>query len=115
MGTNVEEFINDLGGGVFAEKMSRALSEVAAGVCDYEKKGKVTIDLDIQLLGSAQVNIAQTIKYTKPTKNGKQTEEDTTKTAMHVGKGGRMTFFPENQHQLFSKTGEVNTTEKEIP
>ncbi|MBN8431838.1 hypothetical protein JF535_13350 [Microbulbifer salipaludis] len=113
MGTNVEEFITDLDAGVFAEKLSRALSDVAAGVCDNEKKGKVTIDFDIQLLGSSQVNVQHTLKYTIPRRNGESTEKNVTKTAMHVGKGGRMTFFPENQHQMFTRTGEVEAKEKE--
>lgn len=112
MSTNIEEFIQDLDAGVFAQKLSRALSDVAGGVCDHEKKGKVVIELDIQKLGSSQVNITHSLKYAKPTKNGEQTEKNITKTAMHVGSGGRMTFFPENQHQMFTKQGDVAPQEQ---
>ena len=28
---------------------------------------------------------------------------------MHVNPGGRMSVFPENQHQMFGKKGELNT------
>ena len=112
MSTNIEEFIADLDAGVFAQKMSRALSDVAGNVCDHERKGKVTIEFDISMTSSCQVKVTHTLKLTKPTKRGECTEKDTTQTVMHVNKGGRMTFFPENQDQLFTKTGEVASKEK---
>ena len=42
-GTDLPEFINDLDGGVFAEKVSHALSDVAAGVIETDKNGEVTL------------------------------------------------------------------------
>jgi hypothetical protein len=113
--TNVGEFIGELDAGLFDEKVSEILSVVAASVMDVSEykngaSGKVAIELEISRIGSSfQVNVAHNLKYTVPTQYGKKTEENKKSTPMHVGKGGRMTFFPEDQTQLFSKTGEPNT------
>jgi len=47
MSTKVEQFIADLDGGVFEEKLSAILSDVAASVIDHGKKGTVSITLDM--------------------------------------------------------------------
>lgn len=105
--TDVPDFITDLDGGVFEKKVGRALSDVAAAVMDYERKGKVTITLDVSKLSSSQVNVEHNIKYEHPTLRGTKTENDKTATPMHVGTGGRMSFFPEDQGQMFGKQGQV--------
>lgn len=101
MRTNVEDFISELDGGVFVEKLGQALSDVAAGTIDHgkgRKKGKVVLELDIQQIGeSHQVQISHTLKVSRPTLRGKATEEDTTTTPMYVGKGGKMTIAPDAQ------------------
>lgn len=112
MSTDVNEFITDLDGSVFAQKVSKALSIVAAGVVDHEKAGKVTLTFDIKKLGSQQVSIEHKLAFVKPTQRGKQSEDDATTTAMYVAPGGAMSFFQPDQTQMFSKTGEVNDTEK---
>ena len=108
MTTDVNEFITDLDAGVFEQKLAAALSAVAAGVIDHEAVGEVNIKLKLKPIGSYQIEVTQTLDYTVPKRRGKVTETDQTKTPMHVGKGGRLSFFPENQNQLFSKTGEPN-------
>lgn len=101
MTTNIDDFINDLDGGVFAEKLGRALSAVASGTTtngNGKKKGKVVIELEITQIGEAsQVQIAHTLKYIQPTLRGKASEEDTTTTPMYVGKGGKLTLAPDAQ------------------
>ncbi len=101
MRTNVEDFITELDGGVFVEKLGQALSDVAAGTIDHgkgRKKGKLVLELDIQQIGeSHQVQISHTLKVSRPTLRGKATEEDTTTTPMYVGKGGKMTIAPDAQ------------------
>lgn len=101
MSTNVESFISDLDGGVFVQKLSQALSDVAAGTIDYgkgKKKGKIIVELDVQQIGeSHQVQIGHTLKVSRPTLRGKATEEDTTTTPMYVGRGGKMTIAPDAQ------------------
>lgn len=115
MSTDVSEMFDDLDGGVFAEKLSKALSDVAAGVIDHDKAGKVTITLDMKRIGSSyQVAVNHKLAYTRPTAKGKVSEENTTQTPMHVGKGGALTLFPEGQGQMFTKKGEVDKSTGEI-
>lgn len=110
--TDVTQFFEDLDGGVFAQKLARALSEVAGGVVDHDAKGRIDIQLNMQRIGqSYQVNIGHTLKYTVPTLRGKISEEDTTETPMHVNTGGKLSIFPENQHQMFTRTGEPETNQ----
>jgi len=109
MSTNTSEFFSDLYAGVFDEKLSQALSDVAAGVIDNHAKGSVTIKFDLTQVGASNtVKIKHELKYTKPTINGDVTERDITETPMYVGTGGKMTLFPEDQSQLFDKRGEAN-------
>jgi len=111
MSTKVEQFVADLDGGVFEEKLSHILSQVAGSVVDHGKKGKISIELEITQIGNGhQVKVDHKLKYSRPTARGTQSEDEKTSTPMHVGKGGAMSFFPENQHQMFGKKGEVNQT-----
>ena len=112
--TDLPEFINDLDGGVFAEKVSRALSDVAAGVVDHNKAGDLTVKFKIERIGNSyRVGIKHQLNYKVPEANGNYSQENTTESVMHVNAGGRMTVFPENQHQLLSKTGEPNPQDQE--
>lgn len=108
MTTNVGQFFTDLGAGVFDQKLSAVLSDVAGAVMDHNKAGKVTIELNMKRLGeSHQVVVAHKLKFDRPTSRGKAMEEDTTETPMHVGAKGSLSFFPPDQGQLFTKKGEV--------
>lgn len=104
--TDTTEFFNELNGGVFAGQIGHALSEVAAGVVDTGKVGKVIITLDFKQVGeSCQVAIKHKLDFAIPTKRGTKREHTTTDTPMHVGSGGRITLFPEQPmpDQLFSR------------
>lgn len=106
--TDVGEFITDLDGGVFASKLGRILSDVAGSVVDHNRPGNVTIKIDIRRIGTSyQVALKHKLSYERPTMRGKQREEDVTETPMHVGKGGRLTMFPEQQTQMFDKKGAI--------
>lgn len=99
--TNVAELIGDLNAGVFAQQVNRALSDVSVAVVDTGKKGKVTLTFDIKQIGeSCQVAVAHKLAYVKPMKKGKATEEYTTETPLHVGPGGTLSLFPEEQGTL---------------
>jgi len=101
-GTRFTDVLTDLDGSIFADKINRALSDVALGCVLTGKKGKVVITLDMaQIANSHQVNLEHSLKYVKPTDNGRVTEENTTATPMHVGFGGKLTLFPDNQEKLF--------------
>ena len=109
MTTEVSEFVAELDGGVFEGKLSRVLSDVAAACIDTDKKGKVTLTLDMARIGSSyQVSVKHSLKFQRPTKRGSVTEEDTTSTPMHVGERGKMSLFPDKQDQLFDKLGGIS-------
>ncbi|MEM6485316.1 MAG: hypothetical protein AAF662_10070 [Pseudomonadota bacterium] len=107
--TDFGVFINELDAGVFSDKLAHELSTAALAVVQHDRVGQLQITLDIKKIGTSQVTVSHKMRSTRPTMRGKQTEEDTTETAMHVGKGGRMTFFPESQVDMF--TGEVKDKE----
>jgi len=87
MATDVGQFFSELDAGVFEEKLSRQLSEVAGAVIDHGKPGKVTITLDMTAIGSSsQVKVAHKLTYSRPTSKGKVSEENMTETPMHVGR-----------------------------
>lgn len=108
MSTNVETFFADLDGGVFEEKLSRVLSDVAGAVIDHGSTGQVIIQLDLkQIGGSSQVTVNHCLKYKRPTSKGSVSEVNTTTTPMYVGGRGALTFFPEDQGQLLGKDGSL--------
>ena len=97
-----EEIIGELDAGIFTSKVTSALKMVALGVVENSKKGQVTIVLDLDQIGdSSSVQVKHTLKFNKPTKNGKATEENTTSTAMYVDKDGYLTISLQTQTDLF--------------
>jgi hypothetical protein len=96
--TNITTLMGDLDGGVFEQKIGRALSDVAMGILSTGKKGFVTVRFDMeQISESNQVTVSHKLTFKKPTRRGGVNEEDTTKTPMHVGRGGKLSLMPENQ------------------
>ena len=110
--TDVAEFLSDLDGGQFERMLSIAVSQVAAGTCDNDGKGEVIIKLNYtKVPGASQVICQHSLKFTRPTADGKASEEVTRKTALHVGKYGKLTLMPESQVQMFTREGQPNTPE----
>ena len=110
--TDVTEFLTDLDGGQFERMLSIAVSQVAAGTCDNDGKGEVIIKFAFSKVpGAKQVICAHTLKFTRPTADGKASEEATRKTPLHVGKYGKLTLMPESQVQMFTREGQPNTPE----
>jgi hypothetical protein len=102
--TDTAEFLEELNGGAFASQIGHALSEVAAGVVDHGKVGKLVITLDFSQIGeSSQVKIKHKLDYKVPTKRGTRSENTSLDTPMHVGSGGKITLFAEKHDQLFSR------------
>jgi len=102
--TDTAQFLEDLNGGAFISQIGHALSEVAAGVVDHGKAGKLVITLDFTQIGeSSQVKINHKLDYKVPTKRGTRSENTRLDTPMHVGSGGSITMFPEKHDQLFSR------------
>ncbi|MEG0921321.1 MAG: hypothetical protein RSD57_13555 [Comamonas sp.] len=105
--TDVSEFITDLDGGQFERMLSIAISQVAAGVVDNKRVGEVSVKFHIDHIpGTSQVNLKHTLKFARPTADGKAGEEATRTTVLHVGKFGKLTLMPENQLKMF---GNANT------
>lgn len=108
--TDVNEVFGDFDGGVFMEKIGRALSDVAMGCVGHGKKGKVPLSFDVSRIGdSQQVKIDHGISFKVPTKTGSKSEDTTTSTPMYVNKGGKLSLFPEHQGQMFDKKGDVKS------
>ena len=107
--TDVSEFFQDLDGGVFDHKLSVALSQVAAASVDNDKTGEVSIKLTFKKIpGTSQVHCEHTLKFSRPTLDGKAGEEEKRTTALHVGKYGKLSIAPESQMDFIDrKTGEV--------
>lgn len=102
--TSFADVLTELDAGTFEQKISRALSDVAVGAVDTGKVGKVVITLDLKRIASShQVNVKHSVKYVKPTMNGKATEENTTETPLYVGPRGRLTVTPDTQEEMFRK------------
>ncbi|MFV0411271.1 MAG: hypothetical protein ACK5LJ_16690 [Paracoccus sp. (in: a-proteobacteria)] len=102
--TNSKQFISDLGGGAFAAQLGAAISAVAQGVVATDKKGSVTIKLDISKIGdSSQVEVSHTLAFVEPTAKGKRSEDTTSKTPMHLNMGGDVTLFANHTGQLFKQ------------
>lgn len=93
MSTNVTEFIEDLDVGDFKEKLGAALSEVAIGVMRNNKKGRVTIDIEMDVLNVEQLNVKSKLKYVRPISRGMQAEEETTVTPMYIGRNGELSIM----------------------
>lgn len=98
----------ELDGGIFDRKVSHAMAQTAMAVVNAEdksKKGTVTLEFEFERIGEgAQINMAHTIKFTRPTLRGKIQETDKTQTLLHVGKGGKMTITPDTQMDLIPRT-----------
>jgi hypothetical protein len=107
--TDFAELLGELNAGVFEEQINRAMSDVAANVCTCGKTGKVTLEFTIkQIDDSNQVSMTHKIKSVVPKQRGKVTEEHETATPLHVGRGGRMTIYPNNQTGMDLGAGTAN-------
>lgn len=102
--TDLEQFLQELNAGRLHAQMSHAISICAAAAFDNAGTSKVTLELSIKRNeAGSQMIVASMMKYAHPTSlsaKGK-TEVVEGKTLMHISKGGRLTFAPENQGKLF--------------
>lgn len=105
--TDVGQFITDLDGGVFDHKLSVAISAVAAATVDNDREGEVSIKLKFKRIpGTSQVHCEHTLKFTRPTLDGKASEEEKRTTPLHVGKFGKLSIAPENQMSFLDRAGQ---------
>ncbi|WP_339514500.1 hypothetical protein [Pseudomonas sp. RL_15y_Pfl2_60] len=101
--TDTSEFIGSLNAGVFSQQVGRALSDVAAGVIEFNKAGEVTVKFKLKQIGqSNQVAITHTLDFVEPTKRGKRREDTTLDTPMYVTANGIELFQNDPTAQMFS-------------
>ncbi|OOG61416.1 hypothetical protein B0E46_15670 [Rhodanobacter sp. B04] len=107
------DLLGELDAGVFIQKVTRALTEVALGAVTTNKAGKVVLTFDVKQIGTSnQVNVHHSLKFIKPTPNGRVTEENKTETPVYVGVGGVLTSLPEKQEKMFDKDGSKAVPDK---
>jgi hypothetical protein len=91
---NPAELFDQLDAGVFRQKVAKAFADVALGVAIHGKKGRVLLTFDFERIGeSTQVEMTHKVLFSKPTEHGKNIEENTTSTPLHVGVGGVLTVL----------------------
>lgn len=102
--TDIQKILPDMNAGVFEQQINRALSDVAANVATYGKKGEVTLKFKFKRIGNSnQVVIDHGIKSVIPLERGKITEEHESETPMHVAKGGQLSLYPHEQGDLLGR------------
>ena len=108
--TDVGEFITDLDGGMFDHKLSIALSQVAAAAVDNDKAGEVSVKFTFKKIpGTTQVHCEHVLKFSRPTLDGKASEEEKRTTPLHVGKFGSLTLAAPNQMAFLDRQGQPTT------
>ena len=101
--TNVDEFFENLDGGVFKQKLSVLLSDVAAGAFDHKKKGSITIKLEIERIDGSEdiVKLTHDLQHKTPTMYGHKTETNKKDSTMFISTGGKLSAVPhDNQKTL---------------
>jgi len=83
------------------------LAQVALGVVESGKKGKLVITLDLDQIGdSAQLMVSHKVVATKPTLLGKLTEEEQTSTPLYTNTKGFLSVSPDVQVDMYSANKE---------
>lgn len=109
--TDFCELLGELDAGIFADKLSHEISQMALAVVEHGRAGKLQITLEMKQIGHHhQVNVSHRMLSSRPTLRGKKSEEDTTETPMHVGKAGLLTLFPEEQMDLLPRESRKTET-----
>ena len=106
--TNIPDFFSELDAGVFGNKLSAALNDVAIGTNKNGGTGEIHVIFKFTQSDAEPVKISHKLTMVTPTKRGKKSEEDTTETPMWVGKGGKLTILQEDQGQLFGVDGSID-------
>jgi hypothetical protein len=107
--STIGEFIAELGAGVYEEKLEAVLKNTATTVMANNREGEIILKFKIKPINQSQCKVQHTLERKAPTLNGMITEKDTTETVMFVGEKGKMSIFPENQTQMFTKSGSVTS------
>lgn len=105
---SITEAIQDMDGGVFEQRVSRAIRDAAAALMaldDGKKTSKVSVEFNLKRIAeSSQVHVAHKVAYAIPTAKGKKTEEHTTNTPFYVSRDGGIWIMPPEQIGLNLQT-----------
>ena len=100
---DIAHTLSEMDGGLLEKTLSMVAAQVAIGVIEHGRKGKLTLTLDFEQIGeSSQLMITHKIASTKPTTKGKITEEATTDTPMYTNMNGYLSIVPDAQIDMFS-------------
>jgi hypothetical protein len=109
--TDLPALLSDLNAGVFEQQINAALSDVAANVVTHGKKGELVLKFSLKQIGdSNQVAMTHSMKFLVPTARGRIVEESAGDTPLHVGRGGKLSLYPQDQADMFGKPAEERTT-----
>lgn len=99
--TEISKILPEMNAGVYEGQINRALSDVAASVATFGKKGEVILKFKLSRIGNSnQVVLAHSIKSTIPQERGRIIEEQESETPFHVARGGALELFPSEQGDL---------------
>lgn len=102
--TDLPSLLADLNAGVFEQQLNTAISDIAANVCTHGKKGELIVKFSFKRIGdSNQVAMTHAIKSVVPMARGRIIEESASDTPLHVGRGGKLSLYPEQQAEMFPK------------
>ncbi|MDH0032530.1 MULTISPECIES: hypothetical protein [unclassified Acinetobacter] len=104
--TDAQQFIEDIGAGVFAKQLGVSVTEVANSVIRTGKAGEINIKLKVTKLTDSQVQIESKLQFNEPLAKGKRVEEHNEQTPMHVNLTGDVTLFANHTGQLFHEKNE---------
>lgn len=100
----IHEVIDSFDAGIFAQKAMESLKLVAMGAVATQKTGSVTITIKVKPVNeNGYVEVEHGMKFIKPTKSGKSSEEAATKTPMFADNLGYLTLNRQDQDDLFPK------------
>lgn len=103
--TNLPGLLGDLNAGVFEQQLNTAISDIAANVCTHGKKGELIVKFSFKQIGdSNQVAMTHSLKSVVPMARGRIIEESASDTPLHVGRGGKLSLYPEEQTDMFRRT-----------
>ncbi|EXB47257.1 hypothetical protein J522_1908 [Acinetobacter baumannii 146457] len=102
--TDHNQFIDDIDGGVFAQQLGYAISEVASAAVDNNGKGEINVKIKFSKgVGANSVTIEHKLTSNTPLPDGNKIENHGAKTSMHVNKDGDVSLFANHTKQLFEE------------
>lgn len=111
--TDVTQFLSEIDAGRLEAQLGHALSLCGRALLENDGTSKITLSFDLKrVAGSGQIQVASKMQYKHPTRAGELSEMCKGNTLMHVGRGGRLSFMPENQTDLFKSNSATADKQK---